>query len=300
MFYRPNDVEIVETVSAPGLVKSWKSDFGIDVAHVFDGVETLSMLRDASTGRMWFDPAPVGDAAFYTALRRFKWYHPKRKEEYAAAAYWLRPLGRVLDVGAGLGDFARYVPASNYLGLETDPRAVVMARQLDREVLPLRAEQWRRAADFQPADLVASFQVLEHVPDPDAFAAALVSCLSPGGRLVVGVPDAESYVADLPDFMLNAPPHHLSWWTEQALKQLLERQGLRIVAVERFQVEHWERRLWWMARIARGLRRGRNTPAFGRKLFWAKAAGWIGAWPLQWTAPKAARGSTMLMIAERA
>ena len=37
---------------------------------------------------------------------------------------------------------------------------------------------------------------------------------------------------DIPNFVFNAPPHHLTWWNEQALRTLAETVGLQIESIE--------------------------------------------------------------------
>ncbi|MEL6258777.1 MAG: class I SAM-dependent methyltransferase [Pseudomonadota bacterium] len=290
-------LRILETVSTKELSVSWKSDFGVDVSALFRGVETLELVEDPATGRISFHPPVLGDAAFYQALRRFPGYHPAQKAEHAAAATLARPGDRILDVGAGDAGFARHVDHATYTGLESDPAAVAAARAEGVDARNATMAAWRASTEFEPADLVTAFQVLEHVADPDAFVAEMAACAGPRGQIVIGVPDAESYVARLPDFMLNAPPHHVTWWTERALRGVVEGAGLGVEAVQRFPVEAWERRIWWMAKIAFWVRGGRTSPAFGRTLLAAKALGWFGAWPLQVWIPRGAMGSTLLIVA---
>jgi hypothetical protein len=141
--------------------------------------------------------------------------------------------------------------------------------------------------------------VLEHVSKPKAFIADMVTLAEEGGYVAIGVPDAESYVAELPDFMLNAPPHHLTWWTEAALAAAMMQAGLWIEAVHRFGVEPWERQLWWMAKLA-SLARPKRFDRFGKKLRTRKVLSYVGAWGLQkLPIPTSARGSTLLMIGRK-
>ncbi len=291
--------EIIERIRAADLVSSWKRDFGVDVAHLFAGVEELTLSRDVDTGLLSFDPPVEGDAAFYQAMRRFKWYHPAHKEEFAAAAEWLGAGGRALDVGAGDAGFARYVRAGAYTGLETDPQAVASAVATGLTVHNLDMAAYRASDRFEAAELVTAFQVLEHVRDPQRFVCEMAELTTPGGHVAIGVPDAASYVADLPDFMLNAPPHHLTWWTEAALGAAMAQAGLQVRAVHRFGVEPWERQLWWMAKLAR-IGRAETASRFGRRLRARKVASFVGAWALQiFPIPKPARGSTLLMIGKK-
>lgn len=288
--------DIVETVAAADIVASWQSDFGIDVTRLFDGVETLSVVQDPMTGRLRFHPPIEGDADFYQALRKFDWYHPPTKEEFVAAAKWLQSGDLVTDIGAGAAGFAAHVPEPDYVGLETDGAAVAAAKAKGISSLNMDMAAYRQAPTFRPAGLVTAFQVLEHVADPDGFVSDMVSLTRAGGYVAIGVPDAGSYVADLPDFMLNAPPHHLTWWTEEALEAVMVGAGLNIEAVYRFNVEPWERQLWWMARLA-NIARPERLGHFGAKLRARKVASFLGSWLLQrLPIPEAARGSTLLMI----
>lgn len=290
--------ETLERLEVRDLIASWQSDFGIDVRRLFEGVETLSMLHDAETGQIRFDPPVEGDASFYQALRGFDWYHPATKQEFLSAAKLCRPGMAITDVGAGAAGFAKVVPDEAYLGLETDAEAAEAARASGLNVLNMTMADYRASEAFRPADLVSAFQVLEHVQSPERFMADMVSLAYPGGRIAIGVPDAESYVSDLPDFMLNAPPHHVSWWTENAVTRLMEEAGLSVQSVHRFPVEPWEQQLWWMAKLAR-FGRGRKRPRFGRRLRPRKVASYVGSYVLKAVSvPKRAQGSTLLVIGQ--
>lgn len=286
---------ILETIAAADIVETWQRDFGIDVARLFRNVATVDLVEDAATGRIGFRPAITGDPAFYAALRKFRWYHPASKAEHEAAARWLQDGERVIDVGAGLGGFSAHVPRRQYLGLETDPDAVAACTAKGLTVLELDLQAAIGAVE--PGGMVTAFQVLEHVADADAFLAGMIALTGPGGRIAIGVPDAASYIADLPDFVLNAPPHHVSWWTEAALRGLFERAGLKVLAAERFRVEPWERQIWWMAKLS-----GKAGPRrFGRQLRTRKVLAYAGSLGLQvLPVPGSARGATLLMVGERA
>ena len=292
------DIEVLETVSARDLAASWRADLGIDTGTAFAGLREFRLCRDPATGRVFFDPPVTGAAELYRRLRRFHWYRPAHKAEHASAAQWIPAGARVLDIGAGDGRFAAHVPQARYKGLETDAAAVAAARARGLEVEAATPSRLARGAGT--FDVVTAFQVLEHVADPFGFAAAAVDCLADGGLLILGVPDGESYLADLPDFVLNAPPHHVTWWTEAALRHLARDLGLEVVSVARFAVEPWERRLWWMARVARALAPGRRR-RFGRRLRPLKVAAWLLAGvlarlPVRTRAPS---GATLLLVAKR-
>lgn len=291
--------KVVETISTLDIIASWRKDFGIDVARLFEGVETLLMLEDTQTGQLSFYPPIEGDAAFYQALRKFDWYHPPTKEEFSAAAKYHIAGEQVIDVGAGAGGFAAHVPRGLYCGLETDGEATLAGVANGLNIIKADMSDYLESANFQAAGLVTAFQVLEHVAAPQAFIKKLSSLACAGGRVAIGVPDAGSYVADLPDFMLNAPPHHLTWWTQPALASAMEVAGLKIIGTHCFAVEPWERQLWWMAKLA-NLARPAGIGRFGATLRARKVASFLGSWVLQLTPiPTEQRGSTLLMVGEK-
>lgn len=290
--------EILEEVSAVDLIASWRSDLGLDVSAAFVGVERLRLCRDLATGRLFFDPPVIGPPALYARLRRFAFYQPSHKAEHGAAARWIAAGRRILDVGAGDGRFAAYVPHARYFGLETDDEAVAAAGSLGRAVAQGTLSQVAAGGDL--FDVVAAFQLLEHLADPVNFAAKAVACLADEGLLILAVPDGESYLADLPDFVLNAPPHHVTWWTGKALRQLAQDVGLTVLSLERFAVEPWERRLWWMARAARFLAPWRRR-RFGRHLRPLKVLSWLAAGLLVHLpiGQGRSRGATLLLVAQK-
>lgn len=100
----------------------------------------------------------------------------------------------VLDVGCNTGyGTIRFVPvARRVVGVDVSPRAIEAA--LDRAVhgqpefllsggleLPFPDDSF---------DLVTSFQVLEHVPDPLVFVRELIRVTRPGGKVILATPNA--------------------------------------------------------------------------------------------------------------
>lgn len=293
---------VIEEIDTGALARTWRQDFGIDVGPVFDGIPKLRLCRNRVTQRVYFDPPIAGSPDFYAQLRRFDWYHPTDKVEHCLAGAVIGPEDRVLDIGAGDGAFADYVSAAVYDGLEFDPKSARNARERGRAVTnrPLHEVAAEIAAGIRPFyTVVTAFQVLEHMADPDAFVADALRCLAPAGRLILGVPDRDTYVSALPDFALNAPPHHLAWWNADSLRALLHDHGIRHLTFQSTPVEHWEKRLWWMAQVARRFRR-QDTPHLGPAQRRLKIFTWLAAGLLQWIDPPThARGATLVVTARK-
>jgi hypothetical protein len=72
----------------------------------------------------------------------------------------------------------------------------------------------------------------------------------PGGAVIVGVPHVPSAQTRIPNYLVNAIPHHLSWWTETALREAASRVGLVDATV---QIAPWGRidsMVYWIARCS--------------------------------------------------
>src|ERR1700733_5557038 len=146
--------------------------------------------------------------------------------------------GTWLDVGGGLGAFARLVqelkPQWDVKLNELNPQSIAIARQLfDFEIVASDpAELLQKGRHF---DVVSSISVLEHIPLPLDFIANYAALVKPGGWLVALVPHFTPLNAAIsrgssPNVV---PPYHLSLFNEKSLRRMLTRvEGLEIVAVE--------------------------------------------------------------------
>jgi SAM-dependent methyltransferase len=229
------------------LIALWRVSFGVDLRASFRGIERFG-LWESPTGLYFFDPMVEGDSRFYTTfydrlIARKLWPKETIRVEFELAARHVRAGDRVLDVGCGYGHFRRLVPEAHYTGL--DPHLAGAAADVRNESLGDHL-----ASHAGHYDVVCSFQVIEHVTDPAAFYAEMVRAARPGGLIILGVPRVPSACTRIPNFLSNAPPHHLTWWTEPALRALAEAAGTR---VESIAVVPWSRHeflLYWMERCS--------------------------------------------------
>lgn len=102
-------------------------------------------------------------------------------------------IARVLEIGFGNGQFLRYARDRGWevSGTEAIAELVERARAAGFDAHPAEALHTLPAAAF---DLVAAFDVLEHIPQDDlpAFLRAMGRCLAPGGVMLCRFPNGDS------------------------------------------------------------------------------------------------------------
>jgi 2-polyprenyl-3-methyl-5-hydroxy-6-metoxy-1,4-benzoquinol methylase len=218
-----------------------------------------NFCRCDSCGYVFDSPRPSFAAigAFYSQAGKYDaWLH----EEKSRDALWHRRLkkvlqhgshGRLLDVGAGIGQFLHHAQPlfTEVAGTEVSESAIAIAKQ--RYGLKLFPGQIQNL-HLPPAhfDTITLFHVLEHVPDPAMSIGRCHALLKSQGILIIAVPNDilawSSKVKKLGKqlglraFQKFSPTLgitragtsreiHLSHFTPSALRKLLESGGLRDV-----------------------------------------------------------------------
>lgn len=221
------DVALQAKLDIPVLCRLYRQSLGIDVSQYFAGIDRLSIVNCNDCDFRWFFPIITGNNHFYGQLREQSWYYIKEKQEFLFASQEVGLSDGVLDIGCGEGNFSNYVKSKKYVGLELSPTAVHEARARGINVISQTVEDY---AELHPrsADVVCAFQVLEHVANPKSFLAASIRCLRSGGRLIISVPSTDSFLRLAVNNILNCPPHHVSLWSDEALRSIGRIYGLHI------------------------------------------------------------------------
>lgn len=144
------------------------------------------------------------------------------------------PGKKLLDVGSGPGGFVRLAESQGWeasaleLNLESSQKLVddgfdVIVKQLEMADLP--------DATF---DLIAMWEVLEHLAEPKPTLSELKRLLSPGGLLLILVPNAGSLVSRLLHEKSNTfgGHSHLNHFNAASLTRLVEHYGFVVEELE--------------------------------------------------------------------
>lgn len=290
----------IQPISGRLIIGLWRAAFGVATDRQLGGIEHFG-LWESPCGLAFFEPMLAGDEAFYRELHG-RWDFQRvvatsglARPEFKRVADMIRSGDKVLDVGCGEGGLARHLPHATYVGLDPNFSLTAAAPDVRNETAAAHA-----ASHPGEYDVVCAFHVIEHVADPLGFTGDLVNCLRPGGRLFITVPSQHSPITDIPNFVLNAPPNHLSWWNEGALRALADRRDLVVEALETLPFWPCDSIIYWMGRFAPKLT--------GERYFRAHWT-WYGALAWSWLAarvcdalfavPPTAKSSGLLLTARK-
>jgi SAM-dependent methyltransferase len=290
----------IQPISGRLVIDLWRGALGVATDRQLGDIEHFG-LWESPCGLAFFEPMLAGDEAFYRELHR-RWDFQRvlaapglARPEFQHIAGIVRPGEKVLDVGCAEGGLARHLPHATYVGLDPNFSTTAAAPGIRNETL---AEH----ASSHPGEynVVCAFHVIEHVAEPLSFASDLARCVKPGGRLFITVPDRHSPITEIPNFVLNAPPNHLSWWSEGALRALADRLDLVVDALETLPFWPCDSIIYWMGRFAPKLT---GTRYFRAHWTWYGALAWswiIGrACDALFRVPASAKPSALLLIARK-
>ena len=160
------------------------------------------------------------------------WYRARREVIAALIERRVRPpaKARLLEIGCGTGHNLAMLGRFGHVdALELDAEARAIAEErLGRPVMDAPLPQLAGVADAA-YDVIAAFDVIEHVDDDHAAIAAIATKLKPGGKLVMTVP-AHQWMWSAHD-VVN---HHKRRYSRGALKSLLDGSPLRLDAIGYF------------------------------------------------------------------
>jgi SAM-dependent methyltransferase len=188
---------------------------------VADPPEGNELAALYSTG--FYEPGPA------RANRVIEWGHEFNN------AFRLRELrglrrGRLLDIGSGRGRFLAAASAAGWdaMGIEFEPGLARMAT--DRYGVEVVVGDAVSAAIEGPFDVVTMWHVLEHLPDPLAAVERARELLGPEGRLIISVPNNDSWQARFggDDWLHLDIPRHIYHFTPDSLTRLVGRAGLQV------------------------------------------------------------------------
>jgi 2-polyprenyl-3-methyl-5-hydroxy-6-metoxy-1,4-benzoquinol methylase len=139
--------------------------------------------------------------------------------------------GKILDIGAGTGDFLLEAKNKNWETVGVEPNEKAKSIAINKGVLFADTIEKLESNSF---DVITLWHVLEHVPDVAHQVAELKRLLKPSGTLIIAVPNFKSFDANYYKNFWAAydVPRHLWHFSKTAIEKLFDKQNMNLVAVK--------------------------------------------------------------------
>ena len=175
---------------------------------------------------------------FYQNYKGTAGYNKKRDKKIKRSIKRVRKIinftrgKRFLDVGcnAGYVVYAAQLLGFDAFGIELDCETVSEAQKEFGEELFKCTTIQEYAKTNRQFDVIYTSEVIEHVPDPDAFLKSASGLLDKGGVLYLTTPDGNHFTLPKNFSSWNAvtPPEHIIYFTKKGLNILLAKHGFKI------------------------------------------------------------------------
>ena len=202
----------------------------------------------SNCGFQWLHPQPTAEELskiytneYFLGSEDFDTSEIVKKLKRATAEMYLEQLlvdmasphqntSSLLEIGCGMGDFLLAAQARGFQvsGLEVTDYLVEYANK--RLGLPGVRKGYIESSNFEKAsfDIIAFFDVIEHVQDPIAYMENVKDLLKESGKIYLVTPSLDSWSAKLlGSRWMEYKVEHLSYFNRRSLAHLLEKTGFK-------------------------------------------------------------------------
>lgn len=167
--------------------------------------------------------------------RRDRIFRPRVERVLEFCARHDTPTGVLVEVGAGFGTFCEEVEKTaafdRVVAVEPTPELAAGCRARGLTVVD-RPIETVPDDELPKADVIASFETIEHLFDPGAFVRACSRRLHPGGLLVLTCPNGQGFdVVVLGPKSDTVDAEHLNYFNPRSLRNLVTSTGLEVLEV---------------------------------------------------------------------
>ncbi len=166
--------------------------------------------------------------------RRERIFRPRAKRLVEYCRQFEISTRTLLEVGAAFGTFCDEIRKEGLfeeiIALEPTPDLASTCRQRGFEVLETSIEQVK---DNDIADVIASFEVIEHLFEPRQFIKQCFRLLKPQGLLVLSCPNVRGFDVAMLKTISNTFDHeHVNYFHPKSLSMLVQQCGFEVLQVE--------------------------------------------------------------------
>jgi len=164
--------------------------------------------------------------------RRAKIFRPRAERTVEIARRHNTRFGTLVDVGAGFGTFCeeveRLAAFERVVAVEPEPHLAQTCRDKGLEVIEAPVEL--AVEELEAADVVTSFEVIEHLFSPRELIEKCGSLLAPAGLVVLTCPNVMGFdVLILGELSATVDAEHLNYMHPASLGSLFEKCGFEVI-----------------------------------------------------------------------
>lgn len=206
--------------------------------------ESFKLLHDPVLDMLVTEPQPENLAIYYesedyishTDAKKSlvdKIYHTVKgynlKSKLSLIDSYASSNKRLLDVGAGTGDFLAVAKKYGWEVAGVEPNELARLKSSEKGVALLQNLDSIPTSDKY--EVITLWHVLEHLPDLESQIAKLVGLLTDNGTLVVAVPNFKSFDAKYYKEFWAAfdVPRHLWHFSKKSVQSIFAKHGMRLV-----------------------------------------------------------------------
>jgi SAM-dependent methyltransferase len=142
---------------------------------------------------------------------------------------------KLLEIGCAYGFFLELANEHfDCVGIEVSETAAAFASKRNKNIFCGEVND-EIIGSVGRIDVVVMLDVIEHLPYPGEIIKSLSQKLSTGGLILLTTGDIGSYYAKLSGkyWRLMTPPQHVTFFSVSTLKDILEKYGFKIIAINR-------------------------------------------------------------------
>ena len=169
-----------------------------------------------------------GSKGFFEKLYQWVKHYTLRKKMNLVEQYVSQ--GKLLDIGAGTGDFVGIAKKKGWYATGVEPEAKARHRAGEKGIF-LEEKQENISTTF---DVITLWHVLEHIPHLQEQIHYLKNHLSKEGLLLIAVPNYKSKDAQhYGDYWAAWDvPRHLWHFSQESIRLLFQQQGFELIGVK--------------------------------------------------------------------
>ncbi|MCA4776648.1 class I SAM-dependent methyltransferase [Empedobacter falsenii] len=216
----------------------------LDLNDYFLTGENFELFEDSKTGVLYTLPQPIENLGKYYESKNYishtdgkksifeRFYQIAKSINLNNKLELIRNIStgkKILDYGCGVGDFLEHLQKNGYdvLGMEPNDsaRRIAQSKIGVEKVTSTELEQ-----NNQKYDIITLWHVLEHIPNLNEIIHLLKKHLNENGRLIIAVPNHQSYDAAYYGKYWAAydVPRHLWHFSATSMHKLFNNFGMKI------------------------------------------------------------------------